>query len=65
MSIDLGKLAVMLGMVAGGIVLIVQGHTSEGVGLLTFASGYTAGNGMLARRDQSPQPMIGRRPPDE
>lgn len=61
MSVDIGKLVVMLGMVAGGLVLLAQGHTSEGVGLLTFASGYTAGNGMLARRNGQPAPMITRR----
>lgn len=61
MSVDFGKLVVMLGMVTGGLLLIIRGHVTEGVGLLTFASGYTAGNGMLAKKGLPPQPMISRR----
>lgn len=60
-SVDFGKLVVMLGMVTGGLVLIVRNHVTEGVGLLTFASGYTAGNGMLAKKGLPPQPMLSRK----
>lgn len=64
MVTDWGKVAVAVVAIVFGIVLALTGDTTSGVSIVTLVIGYTMGNGRLIVKNQQPQPMIGRSPPD-
>lgn len=65
MSVDWGKVVIATVAMIVGIVLIITGDTTAGVGLVTLVVGYTLGNGKTAVRNEQPQPMIGRKNPPQ
>lgn len=61
--VDWGKLGTIIAVLASTVALALAGAIgSDTVALVMgMAAGYTFGNGRLAAKGKSPQPMIGRR----
>ena len=59
--IDWGKLTTLALIITSTTTLCLAGKVSGEVviGVMLLVTGYTAGNGVQARRRQSPQPLIG------
>lgn len=62
---DIGKLAVLLVALVGGLVLLILGLVLHDQTMVPIGSsitmtvvGYVTGNGVLARRGQAPSPVI-------
>lgn len=67
MQIEWGKLLVLLAAIVGAIVCLATRTMSEaaGVGIITGCMGYAFGNGRLAAKGGTPEPLIKRRVPPE
>lgn len=66
MSVNVYKFVIALSSIAAGVVLLVAGSVSEGVGvgLITTPVGYLLGNSVSAARGEPVPPAIARKDPE-
>lgn len=64
-QVEWGKVIIAVTAILTGIVLIIVGEHTAGVGMVTTIVGYTFGNGRLISTGKAPVPMIAKADPGQ